>query len=63
MAAKLTLVPDEAAASIAARIKTIHQCEQYIRETVKRYDGLKAFEAELEKHGVSDGVTAIMKRA
>lgn len=58
----LRLVPVEAAASIAARIKTIQQCEAYIRETVKRYDGLKAFESELVKHSVSEAVLEITKR-
>lgn len=59
MAVKFTLVPDEAAASIAQRIKLIETCEAYVRETVARYDGLKAFEAELAKHGVADKVKKI----
>lgn len=58
----LKLVPAEAAASIAARLKTIEQCEAIIRETVVRYDGLRAFEAELAKRGISDKVAALMKK-
>ena len=52
MAVKLTLVPDEAAASIEQRIKLIEQCETHIRETMARYDGLKAMDAELERRGI-----------
>lgn len=59
MAVKLTLVPDEAAASIEMRIKLIEQCERFVRETVIRYDGLKAFEAELEKRGIATKVKTI----
>lgn len=59
MAVKLTLVPDEAAASIEMRIKLIEQCERFVRETVIRYDGLKAFEAELEKRGIAAKVKTI----
>lgn len=62
MAAKLTLVPDEAAESIAARIRLIEQCEKHIKETVARYDGLRAFDAELNKRGVAEKVAAILKR-
>jgi len=62
MAVKLTLVPDEAAASIAQRVALLETCEKYIRETVARYDGLKAFEAELAKRGVAEKVAAIIKR-
>ena len=59
--AELRLVPDEAAASIAARLKVIEQCKAMIRETVKRYDGLKAFEDQLAAHGVKDDVDRLMK--
>ena len=62
MATKLTLVPEEAAASIAQRVKLIRQCEAYIKDVVGRYDGLKAFEAELAKHGVSGDVLDIIKK-
>jgi hypothetical protein len=61
MASELRLVPDQAAASIAARIKTIENCKAMIRETVKRYDGLKAFEDHLAAHGVKDAVDRLMK--
>ena len=62
MAMKLTLVPSEAAESIAARVRLIEQCEAYIKATVARYDGLKSFEAELSKHGVTEKVAAVLKR-
>lgn len=58
----MKLVPNEAAASIAARLKTIERCEEIIRETATRYDGLKAFEAELSKLGVAEKVAALLKR-
>lgn len=58
----LKLVPDEAADSIAARLKTIEQCESIIRATVQRYDGLRAFEAELVRRGIAEKVSALMKR-
>lgn len=57
----LRLDPENAAASIANRCRTIGQCIAYIRATAERYDGLKAFDAELEKHGVKayvDSITA-----
>jgi hypothetical protein len=56
----LRLDPDNAAKSIAARLKTIEQCETYIRETVARYDGLKSFEKGLEALGATDRVRAIV---
>ena len=34
-------------------------CEAYIRQTVARYDGLKAFETALAKHGVAEKVAKI----
>lgn len=55
----LRLEPDSAALSIKRRIDLIDQCEAYIRATVQRYDGLKAFEAELEKHGIKERVAAL----
>lgn len=63
MATKYILVPEEAAESIAVRVKSIKQAEAYIKEVVARYDGLKAFEAELQKHGVSKDVLDIIKRS
>lgn len=62
MANKLTLVPDEAAASIAVRVQQIKLAEAYIKEVVGRYDGLRSFEAELQKLGISADVLAIIKR-
>lgn len=59
---KTTLVPNEAAASVAAKIKTIQQCEAIIKSIVARYDGLKAFDAELEKLGVLNAVRQIIKK-
>lgn len=59
----LKLVPNLAAESIAVRIATIASCEKYIRETVARYEGLKIFEAELAKLGVSEAVQAVLKRS
>ena len=58
---KLLLVPEEAAASIEARVKTIAQCKAYVRETMKRYEGLKALDAELEKRGILKAVAQIAK--
>jgi hypothetical protein len=63
MATVLRLEPESAALSIKRRVELIDQCTQYIRETVARYDGLKAFEAELEKHGIKDRVAALMAPA
>lgn len=59
---KTTLVPEQAAASVAARVKTVVSCEAWIKDVVKRYDGLKTFEAELQKHGALDVVRQIMKK-
>ena len=55
----LRLDPENAAKSIKARLDTIRQCENYIRETVTRYDGLKAFEARLAEMGVAEAAHAI----
>lgn len=63
MAVTLKLVPVEAAASVALRIKQIQQAQAYVRGVASRYDGLKSFEAELEKHGVSEAVKAIVSAA
>lgn len=59
MAVTLKLVPTDAAESVAERIKLIEACEAYIRQTVARYDGLKAFETALAKHGVAEKVAKI----
>lgn len=61
MANELRLVPDQAAASIAARVKVIEQCKVMISETVKRYDGLKVFEDQLAQLGAKDAVDRLMK--
>lgn len=57
--AVLRLEPESAALSIKRRIDLIEQCETYIRETVARYDGLKSFEVELDKHGIKERVAAL----
>lgn len=49
----LRLAPTEAAASIAARVRTIKACQTYIRETAARYDGLAAFTKALEAVGLT----------
>lgn len=61
MAATLRLDPENAAASVARRVETILQCMGYVREVVVRYDGLKAFENELARLGVSEPVADIMR--
>lgn len=63
MATILRLEPESAALSIKRRLELIDQCAAYIRETVARYDGLKLFEAELDKHGVKDRVLAMAAQA
>lgn len=55
----LRLEPDSAAKSIGVRLETIRQCEQYIRETMRRYDGLRAFETRLSQMGIAEQVHAI----
>lgn len=55
----LRLDPENAAKSIKARLDTIRQCEDYIRETVTRYDGLKAFEVRLAELEIADAVHVI----
>lgn len=56
------LVPAEAAASVAARVRTLQQCEKAVREVAARYQGVKDFDAELKKLGVGAAVAAIIKR-
>ena len=60
--AALRLDPENAAASIAVRIKTIAQCEDYIRATVARYDGLKAFHELMAAHKIADAVARIVAK-
>lgn len=54
--AVLRLDPEAAAQSIAVRVKTIAQNVEWVRDVAARYDGLKAFEAELEKLGILNAV-------
>lgn len=63
MAAVLKLEPESAALSIATKLGTMQQLRTAIKETVIRYDGLKSFDAELEKHGVKDEVAKLMAEA
>jgi hypothetical protein len=63
MASNPKLIPAEAAASLAARAKTIVACEKYIRETVARYGGITVLEPHLAKHdGALVSITAVLKR-
>lgn len=62
MSTVIHLDPENAAKSVKARLETIRQCEEYIRATVIRYDGLNAFEALLVEHGVSEAAHAIAAR-
>jgi hypothetical protein len=55
----LRLEPTSAAASIKARLETIAKCKAIILATVERYDGLKAFEAELARHNITDAVAKL----
>ena len=57
--ALLRLDPENAAASVALRIQLIEQSKAYIREVVKRYDGLRQFEDELERLGVAAAVIVL----
>jgi hypothetical protein len=60
--ANLSLDPENAAASIAARIETIRKCEQYIKETMVRYDGLKSLQNLLEISGIASKVAEIVAK-
>ena len=62
--ALLNLDPENAALSIARRLESIEQCERYVMETMKRYDDLKSFNAELGKHGpkVAERAAAILAK-
>lgn len=57
-----TLTPDDAAKSIAARVKTIAQCEEYIRATMARYEGLKSLQILLTEAGVASKVSQIVAK-
>lgn len=57
--ATLTLDPDNAAKSIAARMRLMAQCALYVRATMARYDGLKVLHTALVAEGVADAVAAL----
>lgn len=57
-----SLTPDEAAKSIAVRVKTIAQCEDYIRATMARYDGLKYLQTLLTEAGIASKVAQIVQK-
>lgn len=59
MGLTLKLDPDNAAKSIARRIETIEKAEDYVRETYRRYAGLRTFESRLEELGVAVRVRKI----
>ncbi len=59
---KLSLDPENAAASIAARVETIRKCEDYIKDVMGRYDGLKSLDVLLAEAGVADKVRAICEK-
>lgn len=54
--------PFRAAASVAARVKSIAQAEHYIRKVTADYSGEKSFETELARLGIARDVSAILKR-
>ena len=57
-----TLVPDNAAVSVARRIETIRQCEAYVRDVAKRYAQSKEFSDLIARHGVAAAVAAIVAK-
>lgn len=59
---KTSLVPEQAAASVAAKVKTMQQCEAIIKGIASRYEGLKQFDAELDKRGVLIAVRQLSKK-
>ena len=59
---KLSLDPENAAASIAARVETIRKCEAYIKDIMGRYDGLKSLETLLVEAGVAAKVRAVCEK-
>ena len=60
--ANLSLDPENAANSIAARVETIRKCEAYIKETMARYDGLKSLETLLAQAGIALKVAEIVAK-
>ncbi len=60
--ANLSLDPENAAASLASRVETIRKCEQYIKETMARYDGLKTLQSLLEEAGIADKIAEIVAK-
>ncbi len=60
--ANLSLDPENAAASLAARVETIRKCEQYIKETMSRYDGLKSLQDLLEQAGIASKIAEIVAK-
>lgn len=59
MGATVKLDPQNAAKSLAVRVRNLIQAEAYIRDTYPRYAGLKTFEAELDKIGIGKVVRRI----
>lgn len=60
--ANLSLDPENAAKSLAARIKTIQDCEDYVKEVMARYDGLKSLQTLLEQAGIASKVAEIVAK-
>lgn len=60
--ANLSLDPENAAKSLAARIKTIADCENYIKEVMARYDGLKSLQTLIEQEGIASRVSEIVAK-
>lgn len=60
--ANLSLDPENAAKSLAARIKTIQDCEGYVKEVMARYDGLKSLQTLLEQAGIASKVAEIVAK-
>lgn len=60
--ANLSLDPENAAKSLAARVQTIMDCEDYIKEVMARYDGLKSLQTLLEQAGVASKIAEIVAK-
>lgn len=60
--ANLSLDPENAAKSIASRVETIRKCEDYIKETMARYDGLKSLQDLLTQAGIASKVSTIVAK-
>lgn len=60
--ANLSLDPENAAKSLAARVQTITDCEDYIKEVMARYDGLKSLQTLLEQAGVASKIAEIVAK-